>query len=365
MSTILEALRKLQAEREQPASPPKELRTSLVEHAGPSARSRSSARGMTSIWVGAACGSVVVLAAAVTMGFWPFGDPAPDPLERAMGSIPPDATRQLAALPAGRPPARDSQGAAPDPEIKRRLDQINLADPDRPAAAPSSNGEGSQLPPSGSVGSEELMQRFRDFRRNQQPIANQAPQLQGSQSAARTAPQPERPPVINFQPPAGSQQSFDQPEVPPYIPPPMRDSAAQAEQVASSRSASRSSEPRMLLSGKPQRRAPSRSKSPSSGSSPTARSSRSSGGVAATRAGIEGGSEVESAASLTFPEMRVESVRWHPDPNLRRAVVLVDGVRSEEISEGDLFEGLLIDRIDPGSVQFTLGNESTTVKLGS
>ena len=79
------------------------------------------------------------------------------------------------------------------------------------------------------------------------------------------------------------------------------------------------------------------------------------------------GAEVGSASSdpVGFPEIRVESVTWHPDRSRRRTTLSIDGVRSQDLREGDLMDGLFIDRIEPGSVDVRIGTDLKRVSLGS
>jgi len=363
MSTILEALRKLQAEREQPSNQPKELRSSLVERSS-TARSKPASGGVSPVWIGAACGGAVVLAAASFMSFWPSDDEVPDPLVRAMQappqprnpraappSLPPAAqaapglrAQPRAAAPAVPPPSSDGELQI-DAQTLVRLSDIAKTMPDRernrPSVAPPpvANRMGNFTPPNG--------------------IAVQSPAQRGVANVVRQ-PAPERPPAINFQPPAPSNDGrFEQPEVPPYVPPPdRRQQTAQVEQPTRSDSYSSgdASGPRSVLSGSPSSE-PSRTQ----GRGGKNRSER----VQRAADADSPSPEMVSATSDDFPKLQVESVQWHPDPSLRRAVVLIDGVKSEQLREGDLFEGLFIDRIEPGSVDFRLGGRRTSVKLGS
>jgi hypothetical protein len=57
-----------------------------------------------------------------------------------------------------------------------------------------------------------------------------------------------------------------------------------------------------------------------------------------------------------FPDILVESVRWHPDPERRQARVQIGRRGALELHEGDIVGGALIHRIDPASVEIQVGD---------
>jgi hypothetical protein len=57
-----------------------------------------------------------------------------------------------------------------------------------------------------------------------------------------------------------------------------------------------------------------------------------------------------------FPDLSVHQVRWHPEPSRREALVLLDDMRPFDAREGDIIAGVVVHRIDPGSVEFRLGD---------
>jgi hypothetical protein len=67
---------------------------------------------------------------------------------------------------------------------------------------------------------------------------------------------------------------------------------------------------------------------------------------------------------IAFPELSVTKVSWHPDPKRRQAMVRVDGSAPQDAREGDLIDGVLLTRIAPGEVEFRVGERSRVVRLG-
>ena len=65
-----------------------------------------------------------------------------------------------------------------------------------------------------------------------------------------------------------------------------------------------------------------------------------------------------------FPELALESVRWHPDPSRRVANLLVDRGRGITVREGDIVRGALIHRIDPGTVELRVGTAKKLLQMG-
>ncbi len=65
-----------------------------------------------------------------------------------------------------------------------------------------------------------------------------------------------------------------------------------------------------------------------------------------------------------FPELALESVRWHPDPSRRVANVVVDRGRGVTVREGDIVRGALIYRIDPGAVELRVGTAKKLLQMG-
>ncbi len=68
--------------------------------------------------------------------------------------------------------------------------------------------------------------------------------------------------------------------------------------------------------------------------------------------------------SNAFPEVRVESIRWHPSAERRVASLQFEQQDVPEAHEGDIVAGVLIYRIDPGSVELRIGSAQRTVSPG-
>jgi hypothetical protein len=67
--------------------------------------------------------------------------------------------------------------------------------------------------------------------------------------------------------------------------------------------------------------------------------------------------------SPDFPDLVLKSVRWHPDPSRRRATMIVDQARNLAVREGDIVQGALIQRIDPGTVELRVGMTRKRLQL--
>jgi hypothetical protein len=65
--------------------------------------------------------------------------------------------------------------------------------------------------------------------------------------------------------------------------------------------------------------------------------------------------------SSAFPDVRVESIRWHPIPERRVASLHFEQQDAPEAREGDIVAGVLIYRIDPGAVELHIGSAQRVV----
>jgi hypothetical protein len=65
-----------------------------------------------------------------------------------------------------------------------------------------------------------------------------------------------------------------------------------------------------------------------------------------------------------FPEVRVESIRWYPAADRRVASLRFEQQDVPEAHEGDIVAGVLVYRIDPGSVELRVGSAQRTVSPG-
>lgn len=71
----------------------------------------------------------------------------------------------------------------------------------------------------------------------------------------------------------------------------------------------------------------------------------------------------ESWLGVSFPDIRVDSVRWHPDPARRTAKVQFEAAGPLEVREGDIVAGLLVTLIDPAAIEVQLGENRKRVPL--
>jgi len=353
MSTILEALRKLQAEREQPKQSSQELRSSLVQ-ANYAPRPVAPARRFSPVVIGVASGAAVILIAVGGIAFLQGSEETTDPLELAASMDP----RPIIESPPSLPPASQSltqayQEPSDEPvmedEIPQEPEVVAQAEPEPPPT---------DDPHFVTPRNPATVRTFGGNGRSRRPPAR---------NPVVPAPSIERPPAINFQPPAEEpvaqpyveEEEYTQESVPPYVPPDRRDPDSENRLARASGGGSsesrQTSRPRAVLSG------------PEAGTSKTPSAEVS--GVASEEAlreePIEAAVGSESQDSVGFPEVRVESVTWHPDRSRRRTTISIDGVRSEDLREGDLMDGLFIDRIEPGSVDVRVGTDLKRVSLGS
>ena len=74
--------------------------------------------------------------------------------------------------------------------------------------------------------------------------------------------------------------------------------------------------------------------------------------------------DVPAATRSAFPDVRVESIRWHPVAERRVASLRFELQDAPEAREGDIVAGVLVYRIDPGSVELRVGSAQRTVLPG-
>ena len=68
-------------------------------------------------------------------------------------------------------------------------------------------------------------------------------------------------------------------------------------------------------------------------------------------------------APVGFPKLEVASIRWHPDPERREAIVIYEGAREVEAREGDIVAGIAIKRIDPSADEFGMGASRKRIRI--
>lgn len=65
-----------------------------------------------------------------------------------------------------------------------------------------------------------------------------------------------------------------------------------------------------------------------------------------------------------FPRIDVKSIRWHPDPSRRAARLIFEQMREIDAREGDIIIGVSIHRIDPGAVELRSGTARRLIRIG-
>ena len=70
----------------------------------------------------------------------------------------------------------------------------------------------------------------------------------------------------------------------------------------------------------------------------------------------------DTFASTAFPEVRVESIRWHPLAERRAASLRFAQQNVADAHEGDIIGGVLVFRIEPGAVELRVGSTSRVVR---
>lgn len=82
-------------------------------------------------------------------------------------------------------------------------------------------------------------------------------------------------------------------------------------------------------------------------------------------ASVEEVSEAGAVSSFpAFPDLSVETVQWHPDPERREARILLGATRPVDAREGDIIAGVSVHRIDPGAVEMRIGKLSRLFPIG-
>lgn len=74
--------------------------------------------------------------------------------------------------------------------------------------------------------------------------------------------------------------------------------------------------------------------------------------------------EASAPIQSAFPDVAVESIRWHPIPERRVASLRFERQNVPEAHEGDIVAGVQVHRIDPGAVELRVGSAKRTVSPG-
>ncbi len=70
-----------------------------------------------------------------------------------------------------------------------------------------------------------------------------------------------------------------------------------------------------------------------------------------------------SLSSIRFPEVQVTSVRWHPDAHRREARLQVEQAGPLDVQEGDIVVGVLVETIRPAAVEIRVGAETRVIAV--
>ena len=357
MSTILDALRKLQGDREGLAAPPaRDLRSSVLDAPLPQVRVRRRPEAKVRPLIAALGGGGLVAAGVATFLYWNDGEV--DPFVRAAGDIPADASLLAEAESPPSPPAEIQMPRAPEP-------LVNLAAPPQPPAeSPEARYAAFQPPQPQEPAPEPAAQPQAVFEPPQTfaPVNKRArPRADVDASHGEVIPYPDYAQPNYGQP---GQTAYAQP--PAYEPPQIvtrSGSKQDSQQVELESSAMKRARERLAKAEGTAPPRPSRERRAEAAprDEPPVREE------AAPRETAEAApldpAPVESAVSMQFPELEVQSVLWHPDPLRRQATIVIDGQLATDAREGDLIGGVMIDRITPGSVDFRVGQERKRVDM--
>jgi hypothetical protein len=328
VSTILDALRKLQGDRDGMQTPPRDLRTSVLDAKLPPLRTKSRAPRVRPVI--AALGGGALVAGALG-GFVLWGDREADPFERATAEAeaPVDPLQMAQAeMPYDAP--IETVPSEPPPPASAPL--VARAAPPEPPPAPTPQ----YVPPA-----------FDPTEAHPDPAAPPASSPQVFNPSTTFAPVLERARPADAS--ASQPPSFDPGSVPPQ--------QYEKPQVITRTQQGDTTEPAALEAAvaRARERLTAREPSPPPRTEPPAPRE-------------EPKPEAASVASLPgdgieFPEVVVQSVLWHPDPLRRQATILIDGQLTTDAREGDLIGGVFIDRIQPGTVELRMGQERRRVDM--
>jgi hypothetical protein len=324
VSTILDALRRLQREQEA-AGAERELRDTVTTEI-PQPEERRTSRA--SLWL---VGVGLLLLAAGTSGYWWMGHraaaraPAPEVVARAQGAQPaprlPHRTGPVVPAPPAPPPTPAPQ-AAPVPPAAPPTPPPAPASAPVPAPAPAQPAPAPAAAPVPTPGP-------------------QAPPRAPAPSASPPAPPPAPNPPPSAAPPPAQPPAPAEPAVRPARISPVRvDTPQEAKASAPAPS------PAPAVAPKPASKpasAPVEKKSPAPARAPERRA------------------EPEPPDDL--PQIRVTQLRWHPEARRRSASLQLAMRQIDDAREGDVVEGLVLQEILPDAVVIRAGKALHRIAL--
>jgi hypothetical protein len=355
VSTILDALRRLQSDREE-GSVERDLGERLTAPAAAARRGRWRLRGA---WLGTASilGS---LSLGVALGVWTFSGAMFSVAHNVSNAV--SASHRLLAPPAGPEPPRQNRSATV-PRLGA-IERHSLREPGEPGSPGAASDSPAAADPAGEA-------------RTNLPVqapgipANSAPPPPPFEPRERLAANPASESAAGVLSRVADSRPVD-PTASSF-----RAIAERRGPLAEPTNPLRAAErPSRGALQRPRRAAPTRAPVPSpaepSRSAPAKSEKRPPRSAPATpplappreasASEIPPDSPVDDP--LGFPNLVVSSVRWHPDPKRREATVEVDGAVAISAKEGDLVGGALLAKIGPGEVEFRVGMRSKTVHVG-
>ncbi len=332
MSTILDALRKLQRERSA-AHPSRDLRGSVTDEIPfPRPARRSSRRGL-------ALAGIVLLLAAAGGGAWLYRS----------GKLARFAGGQQVAAPAVAGAKNPAEGEAALEQMEREaaatdaeMDRATAAEAEAPAAVAASPTPAEPAPaPAIDPEAEARAERDRLEAAQAEAVAAANTQREAElEAAARANPPAPPPPSVPVPLPAATANPAPEsaaavPSVPPAAAPPTAAAATPA--------------PAPKPKAKPRPK-------------PTPKAETAASESARRDEPAKYGDDPAAAAVTPFPPVRVESIRWHPISERRVATLRFEQQNVADAHEGDIVGGVLVYRIDPGAVEIRVGSTSRVIR---
>ena len=387
MSTILDALRKLQRQREL-AKPPQDLQESVtqqISQARPPRRLRSLfvGFGLFALLLGVVGGALIwkpppmtpeeALNAAAKRAWEERFTVKRPPAARRASPRPPPATpsRQPLAdaatlapspIPAASEPAvrPGPRAESLQPRVDRRVSSAELARKSTrvgPSASAPSPAAAKPTPPPGQAAAQKRAKLAAaksrvSGRRQREPLGS----AQEASAVSVTAPKP--PPAASTVPARGTRKASVEIKPPPNAklkPPPESTPTTQLKSLTPSPQVAKLAEPERRRQPEPSRQESNPFLEPFE---PVTRVERS---PSVTR---DAQKPPPALAVPDFPELALESVRWHPDPSRRVANVVLGRARGVTVREGDIVRGALIYRIDPGTLELRVGTAKKLLQMG-
>jgi hypothetical protein len=356
VSTILDALRKLQRERTA-AQPPRDLRGSVTDEIpGPRVTRRRGGRGV-------AIGLVaLLLAGGAGAGVWLYRS---GKLSLSRGAAAPATAPQAAQAAAG-----DENGPAVfTPEEEAEMDAATAADgatdtPPQVAASPTPSPEAAAPPESPAAAQAEADAERARLAAIQAQAADAARKQAEAEAAAQAKAAADA--AAAAQAAAAQAQAAATPPAPTPAPAlhGLDTSAPEPE------SAPAQTQTAMAAPPKPKAAAAPKAK-PKPKPAPAKAARKTPPPPEVTREVVRGEPSLDDAPAMNaapssppvpFPVVRVESIRWHPVSARRVVSLKFEQENATDAHEGDIVAGVLVYRIDPGAVELRVGSTSRVIR---